>query len=103
MSDDRGNIGRMPGRHRFEIIVSGVGILALCLALIFLVRYGDAYHFGESEYRRTGLSDQLAYLLPTLVFTSCVGLLALRRLCGGSITGQWKRERELLREACREG
>lgn len=91
----------MPGRHRFEIVLSVVGVLALGLTLTFLVRYADVYRIGDSEYRRSGLSDQLAYLVPALVFTGCAGLLALRRLIGGSIAGQWKRERESLRAARR--
>jgi hypothetical protein len=93
----------MRGRPRFELVVSVTAVLALCLALIFLVRYGDVYRIGDSEYRRTGLSDRLAYLVPTLVLAGCVGLLALRRLCGGSIAGQWKHEREELRDVRRQG
>jgi hypothetical protein len=102
-SDDRGNIERMRDRPRFELALSAVAVLALGLALAALARYGDVYRVGDSEYRHTGLSDQLAYLIPALVFAGCVGSLALRRLCGGSIAGQWARDRELLRDARRQG
>jgi hypothetical protein len=93
----------MRGRPRFELVISVVAVLALGLVLAALARYGDVYRVGDSEYRHTGLSDQLAYLVPALLLAGCVGLLALRRLCGGSIVGQWEREREQLRDVRRQG
>ena len=93
----------MRGRPRLEVVLVGAAFVSLTLALYFLLRYGDVYRIGDSEYRRAGLSDQLAYLLPSAALATSVGLLALRRLCGGSITTQWKRERELLRSARGEG
>lgn len=93
----------MRGRSRLDVALVGASFVSLTLALYFLLRYGDTYRFGDSEYRRVGLSDQLAYLLPAVALATCVGLLALRQLCGGSIWAQWKRERELLGSAREEG
>ncbi len=80
-----------------------LSLLALSLALYFRLRYGDLYRTGDTEHRRAALSDQLAYLVPGVVAACCLGALALRRLCGGSIKAQWERERELLRSARNEG
>ena len=99
MSGNGGTIELMRGRSRPQIALVVAGFVALSLALHFRLRYGDVHRIGDSENRRVGLSDQLAYLLPAVAFAVCVALLAIRRLCGGSITAQWRRERELLRSA----
>jgi hypothetical protein len=93
----------MRHRSRSEVVLVGAASVALTLAIYFRLRYGDAYRIGDSEHRRVGLSDQLAYLVPSVAFALCVGLGALRRLCGGSITMQWRGERHLLQSARWEG
>jgi hypothetical protein len=88
-----------PHRGVFDIVLVVAAVVALTLAVYFRLRYGDVYRIGDGEYRRVGVSDQLAYVLPAAIFALSVGLLGLRRLCGGSITMQWKREQDVLRSA----
>lgn len=92
-------MGMMRRRFPLEVVLVVAGFVALSLAIYFRVRYGDVYRIGDSEHRRAGLSDQLAFVVPAAAFVGCMGLLALRRLSSGSIRAQWKGEQELLRRA----
>ena len=88
-------------RSRMDLLLLASAAITICLTIYFGLRLGDSYRIGDSEYRRGEISDLLAVFIPGLAMTVSLLLLALRQLSGGSITGQWRRERELLKEARR--
>lgn len=90
-------------RHHSKLdwVLIAVAVLAAVMTIYFRHRYGEIYHFGDSEYRRTGLWDELAFVGPALVAATSVGLFALRRIAGGSLVAHWRLERELLSAARR--
>lgn len=83
-------------------LLVAVAVPALLLTLFFARRYGGVYRFGDTEYRRMELADLIGMLIAGSVVLVATGLLLLRRLAGGKITAQWRRERELLNDARRE-
>ena len=89
-------------RLRMDLLLVAVAVPALLLTLYFARRYGGVYRFGDSEYSRMELPDLIGMVIAGSVLLVSTGVLLLRRLAGGSITAQWRRERELLNAARRE-
>jgi hypothetical protein len=86
-------------RQRADVVLLVTGVAALLALAYFGARFGDVYRIGDSLHRRDTGYDRLTVAGPLLVaITSFVGS-TFRRMTGGSLATQWKRERALLAEA----
>lgn len=70
-------------------MILACAVLALCVTGYFALRYGSTYRIGESEYRRSTMTDRAALLIPALALNIALGMLAVRQLQARSNGGDW--------------
>jgi hypothetical protein len=79
----------VPRRNRTDLILLACAVFAFCVTGYFALRYGSTYQIGDSEYRRSTVSDRAAVFMPGLALNIALGVLAVRRLIAESAGADW--------------
>ncbi len=78
-------------------------VVAVMIAAVFATRFGDLYRIGDTEHRRTSVTDFAAIAVPLAVACGTLFVIVVRRGNPEGFFAEWRRERQELRDAKAQG